>query len=361
MPATFLATGTPSSTNGSAPTPGLPAGLQAGDTMLAAFYSREITDGTVSISAGWDQVLNNRSAGGLLAAWVRKFQVGDSAPTFTLGGHVTGASGDTAIAAIAAWRPSVDSVPLAFSHGLADNASAQNIGPIGGVRLQPEDVVIVLGGKRDDWTSVATLTGDGLTWAEAGEPDATAGADAGLVAGYAINGSSERVVTAKTFAVTGGAAAAGKGAMIALSLVPTASLGVEYLLYSVNNTHSDPDKETRGCYKRGDLVLAMPLGHTWGTKELIPPAEGGKFARLRITDATHAWIKNFVRNKWNHLDPCGPELSGETTVRRRRIRIDVDLLPAGVLNTLNTTGLFETTWNAVRGFVRDKLTNQTGG
>ncbi|MCI0430771.1 MAG: hypothetical protein L0210_09565 [Rhodospirillales bacterium] len=216
------AAGASSATNGSAPAPGLPSGLAAGDVMVCVFYSREATDGTVSISAGWTQIVNDRTAGGLLGAWFRVFQAGDAAPTFTLGGHATGNSGDTAIAQIAAWRGCDQSDPLDITGTISTNASAQNIGAIAGITLAANDAVIVVGGKRDDWTSVTALSGDSLTWAEIGEPDTTSGADAGLVWDYAIDGGSGTTVTSKTFTVTGGAAADGKGVMFSLNVAPPA-------------------------------------------------------------------------------------------------------------------------------------------
>jgi hypothetical protein len=219
---TFVGAGTSSSTNGAAPTPALPSNLQDGDLMIAYFYSREVTDGTVSISAGWTEVYNERTSGGLLAAWYRVYQAGDVAPTFTLGGHVSANSGgDTAGAQIAAWRGVDTADPIDVTGTIATNAAQQNIGPISGITVDASDTVIVMGGKTDDWSSVATLSGDSLTWAEIGEPDSTSGADAGLVWDYAINGASQTPVTDKTFTVTGGATAAGKGVMFSLNLGPT--------------------------------------------------------------------------------------------------------------------------------------------
>lgn len=220
MAITFVAAGASSATNGSAPTPGLPAGLAANDLMLAVFYSRENVDGTVAISAGWTQLINDRTAGGLLGVWYRLFVAGDVAPTFTLTGHVSGTSGDSAIAQIAAWRGVDPTTPIDVQGAVSTNASIQNIGAISGLTLGANDAVVVIGGKRDDWTSVALLTGDGLAWAEIGEPDTTLGLDAGLVWDFAINGTSIVTLTSKTFTVIGGAAADGKGVMVSINVAP---------------------------------------------------------------------------------------------------------------------------------------------
>ena len=209
---TFVAAGASSATDGgSPPTPGLPTGVAEGDLMVCAFYSREVTDGGVTPrTAGWAQVLSDRSVGGLLAVFSKVFQSGDVALTFTLTGH---AINDDCIAQIAAYRNADSAVQLSM---LRNSPAATNIGTIDGVTLNPREVVLVIGGKLDDWTSVATLSGDGLTWVEIGEPDSTAGTDAGMVWDHAINGDTETLVTAKTFVVTGGTAVAGKGVMVKL-------------------------------------------------------------------------------------------------------------------------------------------------
>lgn len=218
MAITFVAVGAASTTNGSAPSPGLPAGLATDDIMVAVFYSRESVDGTVAISAGWTQAYNERSTGGLLGVWWRAFVAGDAAPTFTLTGHATGASGDTAIAQIAAWRGVDTFVPIYAKGVIATNGSSQNIGPItGAIRLGLDDILVVVGGKIDDWASVATLSGDGLTWTEIGEPDAISGADAGIVWNRTDPSSGYFQISPKTFSVTGGTAVAGKGVMLVLN------------------------------------------------------------------------------------------------------------------------------------------------
>lgn len=212
----YVAAGTASTTDGSsAPTPGNPAGITTGDLKVCAFYSREATDGTVAISGqGWTEFINERTSGGLLAVWW-KIHAGDSAPTLTLTNH---AAGDTAVAQIAAWRGANSTTPISIEGVVATNGSAQDIGPIVGIQLPPRSVLVVIGGKSDDWTSVATLSQTGMTFAEIGEPDDTAGTDAGMVWNYATANDlkAEIEVSAKTFAVTGGASAVGKGVMFSI-------------------------------------------------------------------------------------------------------------------------------------------------
>jgi hypothetical protein len=41
----------------------------------------------------------------------------------------------------------------------------------------------------------------------------------------------------------------------------------ELLVKAISNSHIDPTKDQRGCYKRGDVVVVMPDGHQWGKEE----------------------------------------------------------------------------------------------
>lgn len=133
----------------------------------------------------------------------------------------------------------------------------------------------------------------------------------------------------------------------------------ELLIKAVNATHSDPTKDAAGCYKRGDLVGVAPDGWQWGSLELKAPASGGKFVVIKLTDVTRAQVLTWIRNHWN-CDADAPRLDANgITITRRRVSIDVDLMPNNVRNTLNTTGVFSTTWAAARQYLHDKLTNET--
>lgn len=127
----------------------------------------------------------------------------------------------------------------------------------------------------------------------------------------------------------------------------------ELLIKAVDARHSDPTKDARGCYKRGDIVLVRPNGFEWGRLEVLPPAQGGVFVIIKITDVTPNQVRNWIRNNWE-TDP-----EADDTTRRRRIKIDADSLPAGVRSTLNQTGQYTTTWATIRQYVRNKQTNAT--
>ena len=129
----------------------------------------------------------------------------------------------------------------------------------------------------------------------------------------------------------------------------------ELLVKAVSATHPDQTKDAQGCYKLGDVVGVAPNGWAWGALELKAPATGGKFVVIKITDVTRQQVINWVRNNW------GTEIDGVDFVngRRRRVRIDIDLVPNNVRNTLNNTGQYTTTWTAIRQYVRNKITNGT--
>ena len=44
----------------------------------------------------------------------------------------------------------------------------------------------------------------------------------------------------------------------------------QFLILNKNNTHSDPIKDDRSCYKRGDIVVVKDDAHQWGSAEGLP-------------------------------------------------------------------------------------------
>jgi hypothetical protein len=212
--------GTPAGTNGSAPAPAIPGTPQDGDWMVAFFSSREATDGTVSLPAGWDQRVNDRGGGGLVGCWTRPWQSGDTAPTFTLGGHATGASGDSAIAVIHLVRPTTG-FALSFvgaSTPSHNGASSTTVGPIDGdtLTVAADGIVFVLGQHRETAASFTNLSGDGLTWNQASFLSNSSGADNSQEVDYAL--SNNVAITDKSYTVnTSGGSSTGVGFMIFLN------------------------------------------------------------------------------------------------------------------------------------------------
>lgn len=132
----------------------------------------------------------------------------------------------------------------------------------------------------------------------------------------------------------------------------------ELLIKAVDAFHPDPEKDQRGSYKQGDIVLVMEDGHEWGAKEILPPQQGGKFVRVQITGVTVAQVMNWCQNNWGMLLDASERIGG-VDVTRRAIRIDVSLLPNNVRNTLNRDGFYANTWSNIRDYVRNKITDST--
>lgn len=163
----------------------------------------------------WEEVFqfNGSPDPNTIAMFSKIVAAGEPSPTVSWTGGVLNG---TVIGQTATIRPSAGStiVPIARG-GQSANGSAVNIGPISPItsNLVAGDILLVVGHRADDWTTVATLSGDGQTWTEIGDNPTTLGDDAGTVWDFAILVGSPPVITAKTFVVTGGAAASGIGIM----------------------------------------------------------------------------------------------------------------------------------------------------
>ena len=124
----------------------------------------------------------------------------------------------------------------------------------------------------------------------------------------------------------------------------------EFLIKARSASHPDPDKDTRGSYKRGDIVVVMPDGHEWGTKETLPD-----FVVVKVPGLDHEKARQFIEPE--------TEIDGDTgqpvVSRRRRWNIKVDDVPAGIRDALRDNGEVTVTWNQVRNFVENKLTLAT--
>jgi len=205
MPITFVGVGTAVSSSdypSGSLTPALPTGLQAGDLVLIFCSSSSIH--SIFTATGYTEQwrLDHASSRiNTIALLYRFYESGDGDPTVSWYG---GAVNNTIIMQICAFRGVDSANPFDVQGSTSSNDDLQNIGPISGITTGANGkCTIVFGHRADDWTSVATLTGDGLTWNEIGEPDSTLGNDAGMVWDYATHGGSQ-AITDKTFIVTGG-------------------------------------------------------------------------------------------------------------------------------------------------------------
>ena len=117
------------------------------------------------------------------------------------------------------------------------------------------------------------------------------------------------------------------------------------LVMAENHTHTDSEKEQRGCYKRGDIVAVYDDDKHDG--DLVANPIQPPFVLIRVTGVTAAQVQQYIQ----------PERDAQMRpVRRRLFRIRVDDLPAGVIAQLQANRYFETTAAAVRQFIRNKVT-----
>lgn len=106
----------------------------------------------------------------------------------------------------------------------------------------------------------------------------------------------------------------------------------EALVFMGNNVHLDPDKDRRGCWKRGYVVVVKPDGHEWGREEdpalLVPPR---KFALLKLPGVSVARVERYLVHQFDHV-------TGET-FRRRLWQIQHAEFPAALRQKIANTGI----------------------
>lgn len=199
-PISLVAAGAATTGNNVSLTPALPAGVAAGDLLLALVSIRNSGAGTVNTPAGWTKLVD----AGNFALLGRRYVAGDTAPTITFAGGV--ANADT-LGQIAAFR-NAELLPASSNTQL--NASAQNVAYPALNVPGPNHLVVLAGWKQDDWTSATSPT------TEIAEIVSTAGDDAAMVWCYLVE-TAEIDVTAFNFGITGGAAAISRGMVAAFA------------------------------------------------------------------------------------------------------------------------------------------------
>lgn len=198
----FVAAGTASTANNASVSPGIPAGYTEGDLLLIWASIRNSGAGSIVAPAGWTPLLQTDN----IALLGMRASASESAPTVTIAG---GAVSADVIAQMACFR-NVELIPAATAYQL--NPSGQSINYPALTGLQDSwAVVLYLGWKQDDWTSVAAISGA----TEIGEPVATAGNDAGMVWDYQLT-TTPTAIAAGVLTVTGGVSAISYGATVAM-------------------------------------------------------------------------------------------------------------------------------------------------
>jgi hypothetical protein len=209
MTATFVSAGTPTHANNAAVTPGAPAGMVSGDTIVITSAIRNIAAIAV-LPAGWTVLLNL----GHVLICAREWDGIFTMPSCTYTGGVAGDT--TSATAIAARGTKVSAAGVATS---VTNVSAQNVNVPAFTPLRNGAFLIQAGWKQAIFTSVATLA----FATEAVEASTALGSTQSLVIDYAIQ-TTAGGVGGTAFVVTGGAAAISKGWVVGLNAAPAISV-----------------------------------------------------------------------------------------------------------------------------------------
>jgi hypothetical protein len=234
----FVAAGTAAHSDGStAVTPGLPAGIQDGDLLLIWASVRGISFGDASAAptapSDWTPLLAIPNTGatdrlGGKTLFGKYATSSESAPVIS---SSTLESNSTLSAQMAAFRYTSVTV---LSSATSINSSAANITTPACTVPQSNSVVLALGAKRDDWTSVATQAG---YTAEIGESSSTLGSDQGLVWDYYFPPTTADIA-ASSFVVTGGASASSAGAVVVLQGGVSQTFTVTRSINGIVKSHS---------------------------------------------------------------------------------------------------------------------------
>lgn len=189
--ATFVAAGAADHDDNLPVTPGLPAGLVAGDRLIELTAIRNAA-GVPAVPAGYGDLWTASN----FAARSKVATSSELVPTQSFTGGVAGASTSAQLAAFRGCAISHSAIQVQV------NASAQNIATPALTPQRHNSVIIWAAWKQDDWTSVAPPAAT----TEIGEPSTTLGDDQGITWAYQIQ-TTATTVGASSFTVTGGASA----------------------------------------------------------------------------------------------------------------------------------------------------------
>jgi len=129
-----------------------------------------------------------------------------------------------------------------------------------------------------------------------------------------------------------------------------------FLIYGKNNANSDPLKEARGCYKIGDIVEVLDDSKHDG--DLVANPVAPPFYLVRITGVTKEQALKYMAP---YIDPVTVGTENTVTLRRRLHNVEVDNIPLAVRQTLLADRYIEFTWQQVRNYIRNRMTNETAG
>lgn len=207
---TFGSVGTAAHADNAQVIPGLPASLAAGNLMLCLAAIRNFGAGVPNTPAGYTR-LPVFPAATNVQLFAKIAGSSETAPTVSFTGGVAGATTSAQITRLAGKWHDVNNIIPSGAAATSFNATAAQDITIPGLSKPGADnaIVIRLGWKQDDWTSV---TSPGT---EIAEPSSILGDDQGIVWSYTIQTAAASVAST-TFAVTGGVSAVSRAAIVAL-------------------------------------------------------------------------------------------------------------------------------------------------
>ena len=110
--------------------------------------------------------------------------------------------------------------------------------------------------------------------------------------------------------------------------------------YKANMTTAE-QAEYDKQYQIGDIVEVFPDG-----KLSDYATAGGKFYVVRVDGLDYETAKKY-QEQWND------ETGERKMIRRRKFRVRAADLPQSVKNALQSTGVYNTTWSAVKSYIRN--------
>lgn len=216
----YIATGAASHGDNASLVPALPAGItpDVGQLLVILANGRGNNVPTPQLPSGWTSIFSS----GEMQLFGRYYKTGDAAPTVTFVGGNPGDTTSAQMAAFSGLSMNLDvNVPGNYANGyvVQSNGSTVNIAYPAYLNRRTNSAMLILGSRRDDWTSVATIAGT----TEVGDTSSTSGGDAGIVWDF-YNPGTPTTVAAGSFVVTGGGAADTKGAVVGLRPLQTATV-----------------------------------------------------------------------------------------------------------------------------------------
>lgn len=124
----------------------------------------------------------------------------------------------------------------------------------------------------------------------------------------------------------------------------------ELLIRAIDADIPTHPKHAAKSWRRGDVVLVAPDGHSWGRNELSNADNSRALFVLKIPDVTVAQCQKYLGEWWDDFFT--------TQQARRRFRLVIDEIPASVRTTIRNQGWVSFNWSQIKGWVEDKLTQQ---